>query len=108
MATASAMTDNTLTPPARRRRFGGGLEMKTGTMDLPVSPIVIRHSNIYQAEGLRIVDDGSIYGARLVATRLFRRGDLILQLVGRLTPAATFRSIQVDVGRHLEVPHWRF
>ena len=76
--------------------------MKTATEDPPVSPTVIPRSDVSGADGLRILDYGSIYGARLVATRLFRRGDLILPLLGRLTPEATFRSIQVDVGLHLE------
>lgn len=48
-----------------------------------------------------LVDDGSIIGARLVAKRPFRRGDLILPLTGRLT-AASYRTIQIDANTHVE------
>jgi len=58
-------------------------------------------SNIFQSDRLRVVDDGSILGARLVAKRRFRRGDLILPLIGKLT-AASYRTIQIDVSTHLE------
>jgi len=76
--------------------------MKPRMPDQQASLNILCHSNIpRRSEGLRIVDDGPLYGARLVAIRRFLRGDLILRLRGR--PAVpSFRSIQVGVSSHIE------
>ena len=76
--------------------------MKPHTQDQQAGSYRPCHSNsLCRSDGLRVVDDGPLYGLRLVAMRRFIRGELILRLQGR--PAAqSFRSIQVGVCSHLE------
>lgn len=79
--------------------------MTTGTKmpHLQPPPIDLRSvcSNIVPSDRLAIVNDGSIHGARLVAKTPFRRGELILPLIGKLT-ARSYRTIQIDVSKHLD------
>jgi hypothetical protein len=60
-----------------------------------------RRSNVLHADRLRVVDDGSAHGARLVVARPFKRGDLVLPLIGRLT-APSYRSVQTGIHTHIE------
>lgn len=58
------------------------------------------HSDVSLADSLAVVDDRSIYGARLVVKRLFKRGELILPLLGELT-AQSHKTIQIGMSAHL-------
>jgi hypothetical protein len=71
---------------------------------LPLPPIRPEHlsSNILLFNRVAIVKDGgSIHETSLVANVPFRRGELILPLMGRLTPRS-YRTIQIDGTRHLD------
>jgi len=70
--------------------------------DLQSLPIDLKSvcSNIPSSDSLAIVSDASIHGAGLVAIRPFRRGELILPLIGKLT-ARSYRTIQIDASKHL-------
>jgi len=58
-------------------------------------------SSTLSSDRLAIVNDGSIHGARLTAKTPFRRGELILPLIGKLT-TRNYRTIQIAVSKHLE------
>jgi hypothetical protein len=59
-------------------------------------------SNILLSDRLAIVNHGcSIHGTSLVAKTPFRRGELILPLIGTLS-ARSYRTIQIDVSQHLD------
>jgi len=59
-------------------------------------------SNILPTDRLAIVNDGhSIHGSSLLAKTPFRRGELILPMIGTLS-ARSYRTIQIDVSRHLD------
>jgi hypothetical protein len=65
------------------------------------------YSNISLPDSLAIVNDDSIHGAGLVVTRSLRCGELILPLFGKLT-ARSYRTIQIDIGKHLDGALIRF
>jgi SET domain len=56
-----------------------------------------------QSNQVRVVEDRTVYGARLIANRPFKRGDLILPLMGKTT-APSYRTIQVGERTHIEGP----
>jgi SET domain len=59
-------------------------------------------SNILPSNRVALVNDGcSIHGTSLVANVPFRRGDLILPLIGRLS-VRSYRTIQIDGSTHLD------
>lgn len=58
-------------------------------------------SSILPSDRLAIANNGSIVGAGLLAKTPFRRGELILPLLGKLT-ARSYRTIQIDVNKHLD------
>jgi hypothetical protein len=59
-------------------------------------------SNIFHSNRLAIVNDcGLIHGTSLVAKTPFKRGELILPLIGTLS-TRNVRTIQIDVSRHLD------
>ncbi len=62
-----------------------------------------RCSQIRRSDPVRVVEDSTLYGARLVANRPFKPGDLILPLMGKTT-APSYRTIQVGVSTHIEGP----
>jgi len=70
--------------------------------DLQPYPPRYPFSNTFQSDRLAIVNDGgSIHGISLLAKTSFKRGEFVLPLIGK--PAArSYRTIQVDVGRHLD------
>src|SRR5271167_540164 len=72
--------------------------------DLQPPPIGIARffSNILPTDRLAIVNDGhSIHGSSLLAKTPFRRGEVILPMIGTLS-ARSYRTIQIDSRRHLD------
>ena len=72
--------------------------------DLQPPPIGLERVflNELRSDRLAIVNDaGSIHGTSLVAKTPFRRGEFVLPLIGELA-ARSYRTIQIDVGRHLD------
>jgi hypothetical protein len=59
------------------------------------------YSHLRPPENSCKVDNDSPYGARLLVQRAFKRGDLILPLVGRHA-APSYKTIQIGLNTHLE------
>ena len=62
-----------------------------------------RCPHILRSDRVRVVEGSTVYGARLVANRPFKRGDLIFPLMGKPT-APSYRTIQVGLCTHIEGP----
>ena len=72
--------------------------------DLQPPPIGLTRvfSNMLPTDRLAIVNDGhSIHGSSLLAKTPFRRGEVILPMIGTLS-ARSYRTIQIDSRRHLD------
>jgi hypothetical protein len=80
------------------------VKLRSKMTDLQPPPIGLTRvfSNIFPTDRLAIVNDShSIHGSSLLAKTPFRRGELILPLMGTLC-TRSYRTIQIDVFRHLD------
>jgi hypothetical protein len=90
-------------PPINWIRLRACQQRKSEMRDSQPCPTEIQSFSLNPclSDRLGVIEEDSALGARLVAKRPFRCGDLILPLTGRLSEA-TYRTIQVGERAHLE------